>query len=178
MAEIIGIYISPDKDVGMTPLTQVEAIAGKGLAGDRYAEGRGAFPPNKVREVSLIASEAIDMVNSNREQPFTPAQTRRNLITAGIYLNELVGEVFMVGDGVVMRGTELCDPCARPDRRSGNSGFKEAFQNRGGLRAEILSSGIIAVRNAIIAPPRAMIQVDTLKETIEYDTARNESDLL
>ncbi len=117
----------------------VQAIAGVGLEGDRYANETGAFSKGKaekVRHVTLIESEAI------AGSDFLPSETRRNLVTTGVDLNPLVGQEFQVGS-VRMRGTELCDPCARPSKLSDKPGFKDSFENKGGLRAEILNDGTI-----------------------------------
>ncbi len=145
------IFISPDKGVPMVPLETVQAIAGVGLEGDRYALGIGAFSKGKrqvIRHVSLVGLEAIEESNTLAEEPFLPSETRRNIVTSGIDLNELVGESFYVGD-VEMRGVELCDPCGRPSKLAGKPRFQDAFENRGGLRAEVLSSGLIAVHDTI-----------------------------
>ena len=133
------------------PLAQSFVTKGYGLIGDRYAEGRGAYSRSKVpkiRHVSLIAAEAIAAANEGLEQPFEEAETRRNLVTIGLELNDLVGAEFSIG-GILMRGVELCDPCRRPEKLAGKPGFEEAFQGRGGLRAEALASGIIVVGNII-----------------------------
>ncbi len=153
MSEVAKIYITEDKGLPMVSLDQVMAIAGKGLEGDRYAEGRGAYSISrvpKIRHVSLISEEAIAEANANLPDPFTDAETRRNIVTAGIELNELVGKEFLIG-GIALRGVELCDPCHRPDKLAKKEGFSQAFQNLGGLRAEILTSGLIAVRDEIVA---------------------------
>lgn len=155
-ARVIGIYTSPEKgQKGVPMLSQrnVMAMAGIGLEGDRYASGEGAWShalgkdgQPKVRHVSLIEQEAIAAANDElgEDLAYTAAETRRSLITEHLRLNNLVGEVFWVGK-VAMRGTELCDPCKRPEKLTGKPGFEAAFYMRGGLRAEILTNGLIAV---------------------------------
>lgn len=151
MGKVLFIYTCPDKGQPMQAKIQVNAIAGIGLEGDRYALGIGAWSKARVtvRHVSLIAVEAIAAANDELETPFSPWETRRNIVTEGIDLNGLVGKCFTVG-GVDMRGVELCDPCARPSKLAGKADFEEAFRERGGLRAEILSSGTISVGDDII----------------------------
>lgn len=95
------------------------------------------------------------MAEANNElgTSFSPAETRRNLLTEGVDLNALVGECFMVG-AVKMRGVELCDPCARPSNLAGKDGFETAYRKRGGLRAEILTSGVISCGDQVLLLPK------------------------
>lgn len=146
-----SIYVTERAGEPMKQVEHAYAEAGRGLAGDRYAEGLGAYSTarrQKIRQLSLIASEAIEAANLELHLPFGEEETRRNIVTYGIELNELVGKEFAIGS-VMLRGTELCDPCRRPEKLTGKAGFEEAFQDRGGLRAEVLTSGLIAVGHAI-----------------------------
>lgn len=138
--EIINIFTCEDKGKPMIPLEYVEALAGKGLAGDRYALDKGSYSKNypKKRQVSFVAIEAII------ETDFLPEETRRNIITKDIDLNSLVGKTFQIGV-VVLKGTELCDPCKRPSVLANKKGFKEVFENKGGLRAEVIKGGMITI---------------------------------
>ena len=148
---VTAIFITPDKGLPMQPQQKVHAIAGVGLEGDRYARGTGAYSKSKrevIRHVSLVSEEAIDAANAEQGTNFTASETRRNILTQGIDLNTLVGQEFFVG-GVRMRGVELCDPCARPSALSHKPNFEPAFRQRGGLRAEILSNGDIAINAPI-----------------------------
>jgi MOSC domain-containing protein YiiM len=151
VGKILSIYICSDKGQDMCEVQQVQAVMQVGLMGDRYALGKGAWSHSKtvkIRHVSLIATEAIIEANKLLSVPFLPQETRRNLLTEGIELNGLVGKRFQVG-GVAMRGVELCDPCKRPSALCDKPDFEAAFQLRGGLRAEILSDGMISVGNYI-----------------------------
>ena len=157
--QLIAIYRAENAGDPMRSMQQVRALQGKGLEGDRYAEGRGIFQKpggrEAIRHVSLITQEAIEAVNaksaseSERAIQFQASDTRRNLITVGIDLSDLVGKKFKIGK-VEMRGIELCTPCKRPSQLSGKEGFKAAFENRGGLRAEILDDGLLTVGDVII----------------------------
>jgi len=151
----------------MVQLETAELVEGKGIKStdgqkDRYfgAQGeqlRGAYPNNKVRQLSLISWDAIEKANRTLDIPYGWAETRRNIVIAGISaeeLNELKDQLFQLGDSQVL-GTELCDPCDRPDKLSGKKGFKKAFTNAegisiGGLRVEIRKSGIISVGSSVI----------------------------
>ena len=148
---VILIFVSPDKGFPMQSVDWAEAAVGTGLKGDRYAEGKGAYSHAKrktIRQVSLIEMEAIGRANAEKGTAFTPLDTRRNILTSGVDLNALVGRKFKIGD-VEMLGVELCEPCDRPSNLTGKKGFNEAFQERGGLRAEILTSGIIYSNSTI-----------------------------
>jgi hypothetical protein len=145
-----SIYISPDAGEPMEFADAIELVAGIGIEDDRYGMGKGVFSKTKpkIRHLSLISSEAIEAANRDRAIPFTEADTRRNVITAGIDLNNLVDVRFNIGN-VALRGVELCHPCNRPSIINGKPGFKEAFLGGGGLRAEVLSSGLIVVGDTI-----------------------------
>jgi MOSC domain-containing protein YiiM len=147
---VLSIQISEDKGQPMQSLTEANIIP-EGIEGDRYAKGTGAFsnskPPRNIdRHISLIEKEAIDAVRAESGIDVTFADTRRNIETIGIELNELVGKHFFIGE-VLVEGVELCDPCARPGILSGKAdlknSFKELFNNRGGLRVRVLGTGKI-----------------------------------
>ena len=151
MATVIGLFICADKGLPMLAQQEVKALAGIGLEGDRYANEKGAFSQSKrvtTRHVSLIDASAIAEANKGLAEAFTFAETRRNIITQGIDLHTLIGKEFLVGT-VVMKGVELCDPCGRPSSLAGKRGFEVAFQQKGGLRAEILTNGVIHINDPI-----------------------------
>ena len=151
---VLYIFVCSEKKEPMIGVRSIEVIAGRGLKGDRYERGIGAFSKSRdvVRHVTVIALEAVDEANIPLHRKFLPGETRRNIVTVGIApddLNSLIGRTFTVG-GVTMRGVELCDPCERPSAPSGKPGFALAFKNRGGIRAEVISGGIINIGDAII----------------------------
>ena len=148
--KILGIQISENKGLPMQSLVSAKIVE-SGIEGDRYASGKGAFskspPPRNIdRHMTLIESEAIHDVNTERNINITFAETRRNILTIGIKLNDLVGKQFSIG-GVQVEGVELCEPCGRPGTLVANADvkqhFKDAFVNRGGLRVRVLSTGEI-----------------------------------
>jgi MOSC domain-containing protein YiiM len=152
--KILEIRIAEDKGEPMLPLNSIKAIEGQGLEGDRYATGKGAFSnsePKKVRDISLIESEVIEAMGHEGLNVLFE-QTRRNILTAGVRLNDLVGKRFKIGE-VLVEGTQRCDPCARPGILSGDPELKEklkgALENRGGLRVKILETGTINIGDEI-----------------------------
>jgi len=153
-AHIQAIYLAASAGTQMLPVSTAKAIAGSGLEGDRYALGTGAYSaiePTKVRHVSIIALSAIDTANdwlaAGVEPTFDGSETRRNIALAGITaseLNALVGQRFQIGS-IQLLGTELCTPFERPAQLLSRPGFMDAFEGRGGIRAEVLNSGVLAV---------------------------------
>ena len=104
------IHIAEVEGGPLRALAAVEATAGVGLAGDRYAKGEGFWPDDgESRDVTLIEAEAIENL-AEHGITLEPGESRRNITTRGIRLNELVGKEFTIG-GVLARGTELCEPC-------------------------------------------------------------------
>jgi MOSC domain-containing protein YiiM len=128
-------------------VVSVRALAGRGLAGDRYlaAPGSAAAPGENL---TLVEGESIDAIASEHGIVLDPGGTRRNLVTRGIALNDLVGREFTVG-GVRCRGVELCEPCLALQQITGRNGLIEALLHRGGLRADILSDGEITVGDPV-----------------------------
>lgn len=144
-ARIAAIYISPAAIVLPHAVAEVEARAQRGLVGDRYFEGCGTFsdaePRGPGREITLIGSEVL------AELALSAAEARRNVVTVGVRLNELVGLKFRIGE-VLIEGIRLCPPCTHLDQVTGKQLLKP-LADRGGLRADILNDGIIRVGDAI-----------------------------
>ena len=155
MAKVIGIFTCPAIGRPMQEHTTVRALAGCGIEGDRYALGQGSHShrqPVVPRHISIIASEAIRAANAELIErgllPFEPGETRRNIIVEGINVHELVGRKFRVG-AVWLHGSEPTRPCHIPSAIAGKSQFREAYQGRGGIRAEVLSDGVIAIGETV-----------------------------
>ena len=149
-ATVAAIYTSPSATVLPKAVNEVEARAHRGLVGDRYFEGRGTFsdwePKGPGRELTLIESEVLAELGLNA------AEARRNIVTEGLRLNDLVGKRFLIGT-MLIEGIRLCPPCTHLDKVTGKALLKP-LADRGGLRADILSDGVIRVGDAIncIAP--------------------------
>lgn len=156
----VAIFVSATKGEPMQIRNEVNALTGLGLEGDRYASRTGAFSgthriPDEDRQISLISRQAIDDANAHLlaegQQPFADNETRRNIVVdyPSEALNALVGQIFFVG-AVQIEGVELCTPCRRPTNLAKKPGFEQAFENRGGLRARILSDGVIKTKSATL----------------------------
>src|SRR5439155_16754057 len=107
-----GIYLAEMKREGLRRVEEARAVAGSGIAGDRYCREQGTFskPGSPDREMTLIEIEALEGLAQEAQITLEPGQARRNLVTRGVPLNHLVGKEFRVGD-VVLRGIRLCEPC-------------------------------------------------------------------
>jgi len=148
---VVSIFIAPSAAEPIQSVGQVRVVAGKGLEGDRYFEGRGTWSthPGSGREVTLIESETLDALVGEGGPHFEPGSHRRNVVTRGVPLNHLVGHDFRIGE-VVFRGMRLCEPCEHLEKLN-QPGIKMAILHRGGLRADIVQEGTIRVGDAIEA---------------------------
>jgi MOSC domain-containing protein YiiM len=135
------IHIAPSAGAAMAAIDEAVAIPGHGLAGDRYAVGAGTFSTwPKDHELTLFEAEAIDAMNLEHGLRLGPGDTRRNVTTRGIALNELVGREFSIGS-VRCMGTRLCPPCDHLRKLIGVEDIVRIMNGRGGPRARILSGG-------------------------------------
>ena len=143
---VVGIFLAHEAAAPTAEVAEVKAVAGQGLEGDRYFQAAGTFTKAgdehaPDRQVTLIESEAIEAARRDYRVPIGTGETRRNIVTAGVPLNHLIGREFTVGE-VRLRGIKLCEPCGHMEALS-KPGARNALLHRGGLRAEILESGTI-----------------------------------
>lgn len=148
-ATVDSIYIAPAAKQPMRQVPAVRAVAGKGLEGDRYAVAVGTFSdqPGPSREVTLIEVEAIEAVNREHQLALSPADARRNIVTRGVRLNDLVNREFRVG-GTILKGIRLCEPCSHLESLTGKA-VLSTLVHRGGLRAQVIQEGVIQVGDSI-----------------------------
>jgi MOSC domain-containing protein YiiM len=143
-----SIHIAPAAKAHMQCIQLVEAIPGLGLEGDRYALKQGTFyKPEPAFELTLIEAEAIEAIKREYEISMPAGDARRNVVTRGVALNHLVGREFTIG-GVKIRGIRLCEPCSHLQALTELPVIK-ALQHRGGLRAQILTAGMIHVGDIV-----------------------------
>ena len=144
------IVIAPEAEAEMEEQTDVEAVAGKGLRGDRYFSEieTGTFVEWELDEerhdgydLTLIEQEAVTAIEREAGIELAPGEHRRNIETRDVALNHLVGQRFRVGDAIC-RGDRLCEPCNHLQRIT-QDGVLQALTHRGGLRADILEGGTI-----------------------------------
>lgn len=146
----MAIFVSAVAEAPLDSVEEVEAVAGQGLKGDRYAIRTGSFSKKEGagREVTLIESEAVESARRDYGIEAKLDDPRRNVVTSGVALNHLVGREFAVGD-VRLRGVRLCEPCEHMEKLSGLTGIRKALIHRGGLRAEIVAGGTIRVGDTV-----------------------------
>ncbi len=137
------IYTSPTP---MAPLVECQSItveAGQGALGDRHF-GLSTWPGQNL---TLVEAEEIERFCRENGRPLDLSLTRRNLVTRGLRLNDLVHREFNIG-GVRLRGVELCEPCSQLGRALGDENLSPAevvrhWTGHGGLRVDVLSGGEI-----------------------------------
>ena len=154
---VVSIHIATEAAAPMEPVPEVRAVPGRGLEGDRYFSGLGFYSPRPGfggREVTLIEVEAVEALfrNANVDGQtlgikLSPQDTRRNIATSGVPLNHLVDRQFWVGE-VLMQGTRLCEPCKHLEDLT-QPGVLAGLIHRGGLRARILTEGIIRAGDVV-----------------------------
>lgn len=146
---LLSIHIAREASGPIESLAEVRAFPGRGLEGDRYFLGQGTYSktPGTGREVTLISSEVIELLDREGGIHLNPADARRNLVTRGVELNDLVGKVFRIG-GVRLKGMRLAEPCGHLEGLT-QLGVLKGLAHRGGLRAEFLDKGILRVGDEI-----------------------------
>lgn len=145
-----AIYISLEAGVLPAAVESVAAVAGRGLEGDRYFRDAGTFsdePRSNGRDITLIEAEAVEGLARDTGIELEAAATRRNVVTRGIALNDLVGRRFTVGE-VECMGQRLCDPCSHLEKLT-QPGVLKGLVERGGLRADVVGDGAIHVGDEV-----------------------------
>lgn len=138
-----AIHVAPARGAPMERVGRVEAVAGRGLEGDRYYATEGTFADREGSDLTLIEAEALEAAERDYDVSLEPGVHRRNVTTEGVALNHLVDARFRVGD-VVCEGIERCEPCSYLEAHLEKEGVREALVHRGGLRARILDGGTVA----------------------------------
>tara|TARA_Y100000780_G_scaffold214781_1_gene216712 strand:+ start:51 stop:494 length:444 start_codon:yes stop_codon:yes gene_type:complete len=144
MSEVSKICITNKSAEEMQEVNTVEVIASKGIVNDRYFNENN----DQALQITLIESENIDYYNQISETNIPYISFRRNIITKGIQLNDLVGKEFLIGN-VKIKGHRLCAPCRYLQEMLKQKNLVKKLLNRGGLRCEILTDGIISVNDPI-----------------------------
>jgi MOSC domain-containing protein YiiM len=145
---VVSLYVAPEPAGPMISVAQVRALADRGLEGDRFFRESWAAAKRPDKAVSLIEEEVLEMAALEHQVRIAGDQTRRNIITRGVPLIELLDREFMIGN-VAMRGIRLFEPCAHLEKVSHITGIFRALENRSGLKAAILSDGVIRTGDAI-----------------------------
>ena len=142
MGRVEAIYITAEHGELPRAVESARAIAGKGLEGNRYFD-----EGNPARELTLIEAEALEALAAEHGIELDGAGSRRNVLTRGVRLNDLVDKRFRVGE-LECRGIELCEPCTHLESMT-RPGIIKDLAHRAGLNADVLNDGTIAVGDAV-----------------------------
>jgi MOSC domain-containing protein YiiM len=140
---VAWVGVRPARRADVSAVEAVEAIAGQGLAGDRYGH-------DGKRQVTLIQAEHLAAVAAFVGRPMLdPALLRRNIVVAGLNLLALKGRQFRAG-GALLEATGSCEPCSRMEEALGPGGYN-AMRGHGGITARVVAGGLIRVGDAVAA---------------------------
>ena len=145
---VVSLYIAPKGSEPMVAVPQVSAFADRGLEGDRFFRESWSAANRRDKAVSLIEEEVINLAAGDLGVAEFADRTRRNIITRGVPLIDLLDREFTIG-AVRMRGIRLFEPCAHLEKISNLPGIFKALEHRSGLKAAILSDGLLRVGDPI-----------------------------
>ena len=144
MSKVFKIGITNTNNKKIEEFDSIDVIANKGIVGDRHFKDFN----DPYCQLSLIESENIDYYNIKYGLNIPYIDFRRNIITKGIKLNDLIGKRLLIGD-VKVEAIDLCRPCRHLTEMLNQENILKEFLRRGGLRCQILSSSKISVGDLI-----------------------------
>ncbi len=144
MSKVLKIGITKNNNKKINEVDSIEVLNNQGVIGDRHFKEFN----DPYCQLSLIESENIDYYNSKYNLNIPYVDFRRNIITKGIKLNNLIGKKLMIGN-VKVEGIDLCRPCRHLTEVLNQDNILKEFLRRGGLRCQILSSSKIFIGDQI-----------------------------
>ena len=144
MSKIIKIGITELNNKEIVGVNEINLIAGKGVIGDRHFKNYN----NPYNHLSIIESESIDEYNKKFNLDISYLDFRRNIVTKGIKLNDLIEKKLIIGD-VKLEVIDLCRPCRHLSEKLEKNNIIKEFLRKGGIRCEILNSGKISTGDQI-----------------------------
>ena len=144
MSKVFKLGITDINNKEIKEVKSIEVLANKGVIGDRHFKDFN----DPYCQLSLIESENIDYYNFKYGLDIPYINFRRNIVTKGIQLNELVGKKLKIGK-VNLEGIDLCRPCKHLTEMLSQDNILKEFLRRGGLRCQILSSSSINIGDDI-----------------------------
>ena len=144
MIKVLKLGITKNNNKKIDEVESIEVIANKGIIGDRHFKDYN----DPFCQLSLIESENIDYYNTKYNLNIPYVDFRRNIITKGIRLNDLIGKKFLIGN-VKVEGLDLCRPCRHLTEMLNQKNILKEFLRKGGLRCQILSSSKIVIGDEI-----------------------------
>ena len=150
--KVVSLFIVDRRSEPMKKVEQLSALAGQGIEGDRYLLGTGTYSkkPQPGRQITLIKSEILESLKDKFNITIRPEESRRNVLTEGIEINDLVGTEFFVGT-VRLRAHRLTEPCKYLENLLDQPGLYKELWGNGGISCEILTDGVINVGDIIAA---------------------------
>tara|TARA_B100002051_G_C16694021_1_gene617158 strand:- start:653 stop:1093 length:441 start_codon:yes stop_codon:yes gene_type:complete len=145
MSKVFKLGITSKNNQEIKEVESIEVLADKGVVGDRHFKNFN----EPYCQLSLIESENIDHYNIKYGLNISYINFRRNIVTKGIQLNELVGKKFKIGN-VKVEGIDLCRPCRHLTEILSQNNILKEFLRKGGLRCKILSSSKITIGDKIV----------------------------
>jgi MOSC domain-containing protein YiiM len=146
MGTVESIHVAATRRALPDPAERVSVVAGRGIEGDYHFE---PHDPGEGKDLTLIEAEALESLAEENGIELAPGESRRQVTTRGIDLNGLVGKRFRVGTAEAL-GVELCEPCMVLARLTGQFGVLRGLVHRGGLRADVVKDGQIAVGDRVL----------------------------
>ena len=144
MSEILKIGITKDHNKEIIEVNEINLIAGKGIIGDRHFRDFN----DPFNQLSIIESENIDEYNSKNKLSIPYLNFRRNIVTKGIALNDLLDKNIKIGS-VKLNVIDLCRPCRYLSEKLSRNDIIKEFLRKGGIRCQILNDGKISVSDKI-----------------------------
>ena len=144
MSKVYKIGIAKNDNQKIDNVESIEVVKDKGIVGDRHFQEFN----DPYNQLSLIESENIDYYNNKYKLNIPYIDFRRNIVTKGIGLNDLIGKKIQIGD-VLIEGIDLCRPCKHLCEKLNKDNIIKEFLRRGGLRCRILSSSNININDEI-----------------------------
>ena len=144
MPEVYKLGISTEHNQSIKEVNSINVLANQGIVGDRHFKEFN----NPYNQLSLIESENIDYYNIKYSLNIPYINFRRNIVTKGIQLNDLVGKKILVGN-IELEGIDLCRPCRHLTEVLRQDNIIKEFLRRGGLRCQVLSSSSIKIGDQI-----------------------------
>jgi MOSC domain-containing protein YiiM len=142
--KVVSLFIVDRMAEPMQQVGQFSALAGRGIVGDRYLLGTGTYSkkPEPGRQITLIKSEILASLKDKFDITVRPEESRRNVLTEGIEINDLIGTEFFVGT-VRLRAHRLTEPCKYLENLLDQPGLYKELWGNGGISCEILTDGVI-----------------------------------
>ena len=144
MSKIIKIGFTEDHNKEIIETSEIDLIAGKGIVNDRHFKDYN----DPFNQLSIIEGENIEEYNLKNKLNIPYLNFRRNIVTRGIKLNDLVGKKISVGS-VKLEVLDLCRPCRHLSEKLGRNDIIKEFLRKGGIRCQIMNDGKISLNNKI-----------------------------